>query len=483
MHQWVSLGAAEIGFVGFPDRRVEALVAAASNIRIDDIPLERSRVSEATLFPLTPRADGRFFGGVCDSTGASIRFAETHRHDLGRVIDLPPSAGQVPLQRHPNERALFGGALFGGYGHILLESLNRLWAAQDEPDLDILFIGAQGSPAGKNWALLKEFANLLQISPDRLVLVSHPTKVADLVVPEPGLELGLRTSLKHSAFIQSALEQTRAAYAEHTLPSAAYVSRSKLNGLVRKPLGEVYIEEAILRNGSKVYWPELLKLQDQVAAFNNHSTYAGFIGSHLHNLFLRDTRKPVDCAYFCSDTPNLNFIQIDMLLPGRRIYCVASRFAPVYEFGNRAPFRIDTLAVTETLARFGLSVEVSDDPSMNDANYVEHWAYLMFHHKVLRPLELRVRAGRSSEAKLAVETAIIGMVEKLARGGVDFDHLCKPLIGAYKKAERHVGAEARGIAERGRALLLEELSARTADVELNADLKVERSKLEPSERQ
>lgn len=458
MHQPVRLGAAQISFVGFPEQRVHRLISAAKEIRIDATPLRRLTVENADVLPLTPRPDGRFHGGVRDASGASVSFSETHRHDLGSVVDVPSLAESAPITyTYPRRRALFGGVLFGGYGHILLESLNRLWCAAEEPDIDILFLGVRGAAEGRNWLLLKEFATLLGVGADRLVLVSEPIRAPELVVPEPGLELGLRTSLQHWEFIKKALG--RHVVPERAPVGTAYVSRSRLKGLVRKPLGEPAIEKAVLSSGGVVYWPETDLLSEQVKAFNRHSAYAGFLGSHLHNLFLRFVEAPVDCAYLCSEAPNLNFIQVDMLLPGRRIYRVASRFDPVYEFGNRAPYRIDTVAAAEALSSVGLPIDSTEVAPIEDSAYVEHWAYLMFHHKVLRPLDLRVRSGQIEDAEDAVRTAITGLVAKLDRSPTDTAALGDSLLRAYAQAVRHVGIDARPMAAAGADLLKDLLGA------------------------
>lgn len=459
----VRLGAAQISFVGFPEQRVHRLISAAQEIRIDADPLRQIIIENARVLPLTPRPDGRFYGGVTDASGISVGFSETHRHDLGSVVDVSEAAESPQITTvHSSRRALFGGVLFGGYGHILLESLNRLWCAAEEPEIDILFLGARKAAVGRNWALLKEFASLLGVNPDRFVLVSEPMIVSELVVPEPGLELGLRTSLRHWEFIKKGL---RHSVAPNDPPAGpAYISRSKLKGLVRKPLEEPAIEKAVLSAGGDVYWPETQPLAEQVKAFNSHSAYAGFLGSHLHNLFLRFVDSPVDCAYLCSEAPNLNFIQVDMLMPGQRIYRVASRFDPVYEFGNRAPYRVNINATRQALAGVGLSIDSASVAPIEDDVYVEHWAYLMFHHKVLRPLELRMRSGQTLDAETAVRAAITGLVAKLDRSAADIPELSDPLLRAYAQAARHVGVDSRAIASAGADLLGELLAASSGHV-------------------
>jgi hypothetical protein len=268
------------------------------------------------------------------------------------------------------------------------------------------------------------------------------------------LELGLRTSLVHVDFIRTALQ---AAMGETPPQEAfAYISRSRLEGPVRKPFGERALEKAISASGNIIYWPEQLSLSDQVRAFNAHPAYGGFIGSHLHNLILRFADGPVDCVYLCGQTPNVNFLQIDMLFPGRRIYSACSRYDPVFEFGNRAPFRIDRAAASRAFNDAGLELPAWCAESVDDATYVEEWAYLLFHYKVFRPLHLRVATAHSGKAQQAFLDSIDGLIQRLLLRNANLANLRPALLTAYDRvavAHRRLDP---GTVAAGRALLADE---------------------------
>lgn len=443
------LGQADITLDGIPDIQAKRLIKSAMAISLETLPLE-SVVIEADIFPLTALPGGLFNGGARAHKAGEIPFAGIRRHDLGSVV--APPTDLIFVAEHIDE-AIFGGVLFGGYGHILLESLNRLWYASRRPDLDILFAALPGREGKSEWMLLKAFTQLLGINPDRLKIVTQTVSISRLHVPQPGLELGLRTSLEYIDFIRTALQASLAETPQ--CEPFAYISRSRLQGLVRKPFGEPALEDAILASGNALYWPEQLSLTDQVRAFNAHPAYGGFIGSHLHNLMLRFADGPVDCVYLCSQTPNVNFLQIDMLLPGHRIYSACSRYDPVFEFGNRAPFRIDREAATRAFGAAGVDLTHWHAASIDDTTYVEEWAYLLFHYKVFRPLHLKT-TSQAESGDQAFLKSIYGLIERLLQRQAILANLRPTLIKAYDRvAAAHPRLDPR-IIMAGRALLSDE---------------------------
>jgi len=428
--RFLPVGRAKIAFAGFSETRIKRLVRAARGIPIKTGPLER-QILPASVFPLTAQAGGVFVGGVRADDGAPVCHAQIRRHDIHQVV-LPPESGTASPTAPMLSEAIFGGVLFSGYGHVLLETLNRLWYASERPDLDILFAGLPGHEDSPSWRLLATLADLLGIAPNRLKLVVEPVRVARLHVPEPGLELGLRTSTQYIDFFRSAL---RARFADTPARQpVAYVSRSRLQGAVRRAFGETALDEAFAASDGAVYWPETLSLDEQVRAFNAHSTYVGFIGSHLHNLMLRFAEGAVDCVYFCSEAPNLNFLQIDMLFEGKRVYCACARYEPMFEFGNRAPFRIAMNQAMQALQSIGVHLPPPPPDTMDDAAFVEEWAYLLFYYKVFRPLDLTSEAHGQDKAEQDFRAAVMGLVQRLALQGTDLAPLRSALLKAYDRA-------------------------------------------------
>lgn len=445
------VGEALVVFEGMSNARIKGILDAASAIDRDEAALQHV-VIPASIFPLTARPGGVFTGGVRAKDGAAVNFAQVRRHDIPMVVTPPEPETPAPAALGLDE-AIFGGVLFSGYGHVLLESLNRLWYAFERPELDILFAGLPGRHVDASWNLLKAFADLLQIDQKRLKLVVEPIRIKRLHVPQPGLELGLRTSMPYVRFFRSAL-RARSGHIQQRR-RVAYISRSRLKGAVRRAFGESALDHAFDASGHAVYWPETLSLDDQIQAFNAHSSYVGFIGSHLHNLMLRYAEGDVDCVYLCSEAPNLNFLQIDMLFPGQRTYCACARYEPVFEFGNRAPFRIDREAAAQAFLTVGIDLPLPPLDGTDDTTFIEEWAYLLFFYKVFRPLDLTSETQGAGTAGRAFYDGILGLLRRLSQQNADLDALRPALLNAYDRVASAYRRLDQNIVRAGRALLLE----------------------------
>ena len=69
-----------------------------------------------------------------------------------------------------------------------------------------------------------------------------------------------------------------------------------------------------------------------------------------------------------------------------------------------------------------------------DAAFVEEWAYLLFYYKVFRPLDLTSETHGQDKAEQDFRAAVMGLVERLTRQGVDLAPLRPVLLKAYDKA-------------------------------------------------
>ena len=76
---------------------------------------------------------------------------------------------------------LFGGYLSGHFGHFLLESLARFWAARQYPELSIIWPGK--STRLNHWQT--DILKMLQIK-NELILPDSNVEVEKLVIPTPG---------------------------------------------------------------------------------------------------------------------------------------------------------------------------------------------------------------------------------------------------------------------------------------------------------
>ena len=71
-------------------------------------------------------------GGAFDFSGLPIKEAEIYRRGEGIVVGTRLSNDQRNVRYV--DKAIYGGVLFSGFGHIILESASRLWAARRYPE-------------------------------------------------------------------------------------------------------------------------------------------------------------------------------------------------------------------------------------------------------------------------------------------------------------------------------------------------------------
>jgi len=168
---------------------------------------------------------------------------------------------------------IYGGFLSFHYGHFLLESLSRLYFAKQFPEIPLLFLSTERHL--KVWQ--REILSLLRVD-NRIEIITQPSLIQRLHLPEPGFEVGalLSESQKY------ALGQAK--FGSLQPDKHIWLSRSKLkSGAV---LNEEALENRLRIDGWIVIHPEEVSIQEQVDALAGASKIAGFAGSAFHTLAL-----------------------------------------------------------------------------------------------------------------------------------------------------------------------------------------------------
>jgi len=384
----LSLHGVDFSFEGFSADRITQFESSIKSIRLIDRPLRLTEARAVTLIPPVPQADGRFLGGAFAGDGSPVPDTPVVRSDLGLVFgNKLPAPSEIVHEVIP--RAIYGGMLFSGYGHIVLESAARLWSAKLAVDLPVLIMC---TPKVDGRAIFCRIAEALGIDPDRIIFVDSPTLVDHLLVPEAGLSLGREVNLRYVQELHSMLNRQASlfrGYSRHEqAPSPCYLSRSGMQSRQRRGFGERDLESALYDHGVFVVRPELLTFSSQLAIVNEHDTFAGLIGSQFHNFLFRANSRALSAAYLCSESPNVNFFQLDLLFPGARVYANVASFEPFFEFGNRAPFRIDEEVAGRALSTLGMlprrSNTLRNSRGANPETYAYGWSFNFFYYKAFR---------------------------------------------------------------------------------------------------
>lgn len=224
-------------------------------------------------------------GRMDPETALFRRYHPRQHHRLGLPHD------KLPVAVETLDRGLFGGPLFPAYGHFLLESLARLWAAPKFPDHPILWSVSPSSSAPQIFDWMAEILAILDIS-NPIVLVQHPTSVTKLIVPAPGYEIQYRFGLTHSRFLgRIPWEPVRG--------RKLWVSRAR----VEEPAGDgrEKLEHALHMDGWNIIRPEAMSIAAQMRELASAERIAGEQGSALHSLILMRPAKKLRLDVFARD--------------------------------------------------------------------------------------------------------------------------------------------------------------------------------------
>ncbi len=216
--------------------------------------------------------------GVLDADGAFVDFSLDYIRPRKARETPDPALLAGPLLDLPG-RHLFAGPLHPHFGHFLLESTPRLWALDTEKVDSVLFI-----PYGPNsyWRARRAYAPFLGIFCGTLPIdrVSQPTRVAELVVPDPGFghEVRMRGSERYRFFTRGRVEAQIAAAG----PDKLYISRSGLNDNRGGIFGEAEIEAVLAEDGYEIFHPQRHSHREQLERYAAARQIIALDGSALH---------------------------------------------------------------------------------------------------------------------------------------------------------------------------------------------------------
>ena len=229
-------------------------------------------IKNALLMPLEGRMDS-FASGVF-SNGECIPESL-----MSRAVPAVPAKPEAFLKGC----YIFGGYLFGHYGHFLLESLSRCYAIRQCRSLPLLFM----SP---NPAIIDGQSNMFKFVGigNEMRLIEVPTQVESLIVSPPG------SGVRPDFILPEQLEALgRITISPATGNLKVWLSRSLLKGGGIE--NEPFIENALRNLGWHIAFPETLDLLEQISLIASASYVAGFDGSAFYTALL--ARK--NHGHFC----------------------------------------------------------------------------------------------------------------------------------------------------------------------------------------
>lgn len=178
-----------------------------------------------------------------------------------------------------NEPVLFAGLAPHQFGHVILNSLGRLWALQYLPEGTALLYFPQHQARMARYPSLRPVLELLSIS-NRLLLHSESTRYHSLYSAEDNF--GERHGGAIKRRMRDWLLQRLVPAGPTTKGRKVYFTRSRLGQNVGRYCNEELIEQLLRADGYEVVAPERLSLHDQVSLMQNAEILLFAEGSALH---------------------------------------------------------------------------------------------------------------------------------------------------------------------------------------------------------
>lgn len=241
-------------------------------------PAHVERLQNALVMPIAKNSS--MACGVIRADGSFRHMSRTLLS--GSRLSGVPELTEEPFAEVQPGRWMFAGVGRHHFGHFLVETLIRLWAAgyyRDELD-GIVVIPNRGSSFSV--AIERRFGPFLSLMTDGLAvhLPMHPTRYESLLLPSPGFgPLGWITGTPVFR------REIRARVALRIRPeggSKLYISRTQLKKDDKLVDQETRIEERMRQAGYDIFYPEQHSLAEQLSRYMAAKTIVGAEGSAFH---------------------------------------------------------------------------------------------------------------------------------------------------------------------------------------------------------
>ena len=281
-------------------------------------PLQVEKVKKGVILPLKVFDDAKSTefhqGGVLDQNNQFVSLSSTHRFGT----DFRSLKSGYPLENKPEyrgETVIYGGVLYEFYGHVLLETMSRLWYyIKHNPQHYRVIFNYVPRAKGK----FKEFFKLLDIPYNDETFITKPIQYKEVIIPE---QASIYAESWHKDYLIPF--DYMASKVKASPYKKIYFTRTKLTE--RNPVwGEKPIEKLFKKNGFKVFSPERLSLRKQISLMKGCRELATVSSSTYHNLLfapngvklicLNRAYEPDYCQHVVDQAKELQAYYIDVAL-------------------------------------------------------------------------------------------------------------------------------------------------------------------------
>ncbi|MEP3634223.1 MAG: glycosyltransferase family 61 protein [Shimia thalassica] len=256
-------------------------------------------MSETTPEFAAPRLQGPFEGTLLTG-GNKTRFLREFGIYGVDGVALPDSdIGGQELSSFPAENpdiptdipefegpALFAGLVLEQFGHVLMNSLGRLWALDKlPPDVTLVFVPKR-RPAARNYPFLRMILDMFGISND-FIITKGPMHFKTLYTASD--LFGERYLGRGSVPFFDWLDQRLPAAGPVTKGRKVYLTRTGLGDKIGRFACEDHLEKQLAAQGYEIIAPEKLGLLPQIALYQDaeHLIFSESSALHLYGMVRR----------------------------------------------------------------------------------------------------------------------------------------------------------------------------------------------------
>jgi capsular polysaccharide biosynthesis protein len=238
--------------------------------------------------------------GVLDRDGAPIgAFHEPW-------WDMRPAHGDA---EHRSGSFIYGGSLLNHFGHFLLDSLPRVWAMRQRPELPVLWHVDPSIPdPWPSW--MEQIWQVLGLHRHAHLVIRSPMSVDRVFLPDSGRQ-SIHVLHPVNAAALSVHRADRPFAGDHV-----WFSRRGLAADQGRVEREEELEGVLSARGWTIVRPEALAVAEQVDFFMTAAVVAGFIGSAFHSVLLAEAPR---ARLLLVQRPGLGHENYDAVARARRL--------------------------------------------------------------------------------------------------------------------------------------------------------------------
>ncbi len=238
--------------------------------------------------PLNKGEKKEYCGGLVNSdTGTLIDQAIHFDGDLSQEL---PGQKHVEAEIEINRLLFFGGILYDQFGHVLLDSISRLWAYSLVKELDplVYFYVPWNTP---NYLERDNYVHQIfegfNIPHKKIIFSAKPALLKKIIIAPQKYGYGLcKAPDEHFMNFLKSFKYQNSLPSNFMKGDKIYVSRTKMKYGMGKAIGEKYFEAFLKSNGYKIFYPEDYKLNEQLTVYLEASKIVFSEGSALHACIL-----------------------------------------------------------------------------------------------------------------------------------------------------------------------------------------------------